>query len=73
MSAHSKAKTPLHAAGMHLAGVKRLGTPEQIKQAEHAVAALWLDEDYVGDDAWVLTCFDVAWGQWETHEVGELL
>ncbi len=30
-------------------------------------------EDYVGDDAWVLTCFDVAWEQWETHAVGELL
>ncbi len=39
----SKAKSPLHAAGMHLAGVKRLGTPEQIAHAEHAVAALWLE------------------------------
>ncbi len=27
---------------MHLAGVKRMGTPEQIAKAEHAVAALWL-------------------------------
>ena len=38
-----KAKSPLHAAGMHLAGVKRMGTPGQIKHAEHAVAALWLE------------------------------
>ena len=45
MKAHplSKAKTPLHAAGMRLAGVKRFGTPQQIKYAEHAVAALWLE------------------------------
>ena len=39
----SKAKSPLHVAGMHLAGVRRMGTPEQIKKAEHAVAALWLE------------------------------
>ncbi len=40
----NKAKSPLHAAGMHLAGVRRMGTPEQIKNAEHALAALWLEK-----------------------------
>jgi hypothetical protein len=39
----STAKSPLHAAGMHLAGVKRMGTAEQIARAEHTVAALWLE------------------------------
>ena len=40
----NKAKSPLHAAGMHLAGVRRMGTPEQIEKAEHALAALWLEK-----------------------------
>lgn len=39
----SKAKSSLHAAGMRLGGLKRTGTPEQIAEAEHAVAALWLE------------------------------
>lgn len=36
------AKT-LHAAGMHLAGVKRFGTPEQIAQAERDLATVYLE------------------------------
>ncbi len=45
MNAHqlSKAKSPLHAAGMHLAGVKRLGTPEQIAHAERDLATVYLE------------------------------
>ncbi len=39
----STAKSPIHAAGMHLSGMKRFGTPEQVAQAEQAVAVLWLE------------------------------
>lgn len=39
----SKSTSPLQAAGMRLGGLKRTGTPEQIRDAEHAVAALWLE------------------------------
>lgn len=35
--------TALHAAGMHLSGMKQFGTPEQVAEAEHALAALWLE------------------------------
>ena len=39
----SRAKSPLHAAGMHLSGVKRFGTAEQIAQAERDLAAAYLE------------------------------
>ncbi len=39
----SKAKSPVHAAGMHLAGVRRMGTAQQIKEAEHALATAYLE------------------------------
>jgi hypothetical protein len=37
------ATSPLRAAGMRLGGLKRTGTPEQIREAEHVVATLWLE------------------------------
>jgi hypothetical protein len=39
----TRAKTPLHEAGMRLSGAKRFGTPEQVAEAEREVAALWLE------------------------------
>lgn len=39
----SKSKSPVHAAGMHLAGVRRMGTPEQIAQAEADLATAYLE------------------------------
>jgi hypothetical protein len=44
----STATSPLRVAGQRLGGLKRVGTPEQIKEAEHVVATLWL-ERYIAD------------------------
>lgn len=39
------ARSAVHAAGMHLSGVKRFGTPEAIQQAERDLAVAYLDRD----------------------------
>ncbi|WP_420451566.1 hypothetical protein [Ilumatobacter sp.] len=36
-------KSPLQTAGMRLAGLKRTGSREQIREAEHVLATLWLE------------------------------